>query len=124
MQFLLYVHVIGAAVYVGGLITLALLVPAIRKATDDRSVIQAAARRFGVISWTALGLQVTTGTLMVLNRVWTQTLILKLGLVMLSVMIAAWHQVAARDQSPKVRGAIQGIILALALAIVWLALRV
>ncbi len=37
------------------------LVPAVRKATDDRAVIQAMARRFGVISWIALGVLVVTG---------------------------------------------------------------
>ncbi|MEA1902373.1 MAG: hypothetical protein U9N56_02485 [Actinomycetota bacterium] len=124
MRVVLYLHVVGATVYVGGMITLSLLVPALRDATDDRTVIQAVAKRFGVISWTALGIQVATGTLLVLDRVWTRTLILKLGLVMLSVMLAAWHTVAARHHSPKFRGAMQGIILVLALVIVWLALQV
>jgi putative copper export protein len=127
VQFLLFIHVLGATVWVGGLITLSLLVPAIRTATEDRAVLRAAARRFNVLSWTALGVQVTTGVWMVLlqfERFWNGTLILKIGLVMLSAMLAAWHTVAARDQSPALRGAIQGIILALALIIVWLALRV
>lgn len=124
MQFLLYLHVVGATVWVGGLIVVTLLVPAVRDATDDRSVIQAVARRFGTISWAALAVQVTTGTLMVLDRAWTGALILKLGIVMISAMLAAWHSLVARDQSPKVRGAIQGIILVLALVIVWLALQV
>lgn len=127
MQFLLFIHLLGATVWVGGLITLSLLVPAIRAATDDRAVLRAAARRFNVLSWTALGIQVTTGLWMVLaqfERFWTSTLILKIGVVMMSAMLAAWHTVAARNQSPALRGAIQGAILALALVIVWLALQV
>lgn len=132
MQFLLYVHVIGATVWVGGLITLSLLVPAIRKRAADedvepRPILQAAANRFSWVSWTALGVQVTTGLLMVVSyfdRYWTQTLILKIGIVMLSAMLAAWHTVGAREQSPAFRGATQGIILVLALVIVWLALQV
>lgn len=107
----------------GGLITVALIVPAVRSTTEDRDVIRAVARRFGVISWAALAVQVTTGTLLILDRAWTTTLSVKIGVVMLSAMLAAWHSLAARNQSPKVRGAIQGIILGLALVIVWLAIQ-
>ncbi|MFV1960287.1 MAG: hypothetical protein ACC658_00505 [Acidimicrobiia bacterium] len=122
MKFIFYVHLLSATVWVGGLIVLGGLVPAVRKATDDRAVIRAMANRFGVMSWTALGLLVLTGTLMVFDRAWTGTLITKIGLVILSALLAAWHTVAAKDQSPAVRGAIQGVILILALVIVWLAI--
>ncbi len=121
MRFIFYIHLLSATVWVGGLVVLGGLVPAVRKTTDDRSVIQAIAKRFGVMSWTALGLLVLTGTLMVFDRVWTGTLIAKIGLVMLSALLAVWHTMAAREQSPAVRGAIQGVILILALVILWLA---
>lgn len=121
MRFVFYIHLLSATVWVGGLVVLGGLVPAVRKVTDDRSVIQAIAKRFGVMSWTALGLLVLTGTLMVFDRVWTRTLIAKIGLVMLSALLAVWHTMAAREQSPAVRGAIQGVILILALVILWLA---
>jgi len=121
LRFIFYIHLLSATVWVGGLVVLAGLVPAVRKTTDDRSVIQAIAKRFGVLSWTALGLLVLTGTLMVFDRVWTGTLIAKIGLVMLSALLAVWHTMAAREQSPAVRGAIQGVILILALVILWLA---
>jgi len=120
MRFLLYLHILGAAVWVGGLIVVSGLVPAIRGATDDREVIRSVARRFGVISWIALTVQVTTGVLMVLDRVWTRSLMLKIGLVILSAMLAAWHSLASRTQPPALRGATQGVILILALIIVWL----
>lgn len=123
MDVLLYLHILGATVWVGGLITVALLVPAVRATTEDREVVRAVARRFGVVSWTALAVQVTTGTLLILDRAWTTTLSVKIGVVMVSAMLAAWHSLAARDQSPRVRGAIQGIILILALVIVWLAIQ-
>jgi putative copper export protein len=121
LRFVFYIHLLSATVWVGGLVVLGGLVPAVRKVTDDRSVIQAIAKRFGVMSWTALGLLVLTGTLMVFDRVWTRTLIAKIGLVMLSALLAVWHTMAAREQSPAVRGAIQGVILILALVILWLA---
>ncbi|MEE8376042.1 MAG: hypothetical protein V3S26_06970 [Acidimicrobiia bacterium] len=121
MRFIFYIHLLSATVWVGGLVVLGGLVPAVRKTTDDRSVIRAMAKRFGVMSWTALGLLVLTGTLMVFDRVWTGTLIAKIGLVMASALLAVWHTMAAREQSPAVRGAIQGVILILALVILWLA---
>jgi putative copper export protein len=121
LRFIFYIHLLSATVWVGGLVVLGGLVPAVRKTTDDRSVIQAIAKRFGVMSWTALGLLVLTGTLMVFDRVWTGTLITKIGLVMLSALLAVWHTMAAREQSPAIRGAIQGVILILALVILWLA---
>lgn len=121
MRFVLYLHILGAAVWVGGLLVLGGLVPAVRKATDDRRVLQAIARRFGVISWTALGMQVLTGTWMIVDRPWTGALTVKIGLVLLSAILAAWHTVSAGSQSPATRGVIQAVIMILALAIVWLA---
>jgi len=117
-----YLHVLGATVWVGGLITLGALVPAVRRATDDREVLRSMARRFGVISWTALGLQVATGLWMAIDRFpWSATLNWKIGLVMISALLAAWHTTMAREQSAAVRGAIQGAILLLALVILALA---
>lgn len=122
MNIVYYLHVLGATIWVGGLIVLAGLVPAVRRATDDRSVLRAMARRFGVISWTALGLQVVTGLMMAIDRFpWSTALNWKVGLVMISALLAAWHTTMARDQTPAIRGAIQGAILVLALVILGLA---
>lgn len=122
MDIIFYLHLIGATVWVGGLITLGALVPAVRRTTEDREVVRAMARRFGVISWTALGLQVATGLWMAMDRFpWSAALNWKVGLVLVSAMLAAWHTTMARDQSPALRGAIQGAILLLALVIVALA---
>ena len=116
-----YIHLLAATVWIGGLIVLGGLIPAVRDVTDDRKVIQAVARRFGVISWTALGTLVLTGGVLAIDHVWNRTLILKVGLVLITAMLAAWHTIAAREQSPRVRGIIQGAILALGLVILGLA---
>lgn len=122
MNIIFYLHLLGATVWVGGLIVLGALVPAVRKVTDDRTVIRAMARRFGVLSWTALGLQVATGLVLAIERFpWSTALNWKIGLVLMSAMLAAWHTLAARDQTPAIRGAIQATILVLALVILWLA---
>lgn len=111
-----YFHVLGATVWIGGLIVMGALVPAVRKATDDSSVVKAMARRFGVVSWVALSVLILTGGILA-SASWSQTLIVKVGLVFLVVMLAAWHSVVGGDQSPMARGIIQGIILILSLLI-------
>ena len=122
MNAIYFLHLLGATVWVGGLITLGALVPAVRRATDDREVLRSMARRFGVVSWTALGLQVATGVWLSIDRFpWSVTLSSKIGLVMISALLAAWHTTMAREQSAAGRGAIQGAILVLALVILALA---
>ena len=124
MDVVFYLHLVGATVWIGGLIVVATLVPAVRKVTDDREVIRAIARRFGVVSWIALGSQVLTGAWMAADRVWDNVLITKVGLVLVSAILAGWHTMAARNQSPALRGATQGVILILALVILGLAINV
>ncbi len=119
-----YIHILGATVWVGGLIVVAALIPAVRKATTDREVIRAIARRFGAVSWIALGTQVLTGAWMAADRVWDTVLITKVSLVLVSAGLAGWHTMAAKSQSPALRGAVQGVILILALVILGLAINV
>jgi putative copper export protein len=124
MDWVLYVHLIGATVWVGGLIVVSALVPAVREVTPDGAVVRAIARRFGVISWTALGVQVLTGAWMVVDRVWDGVLVTKIGLVLVSALLAGWHSLSAKNQAPALRGAVEGVILLLALVIVALAINV
>ena len=123
MSGVFYLHLLGATVWIGGLIVLGGLVPAVRQATDDREVIKAMARRFGVISWSALGLLVLTGGYMAVDF-WSQTLAIKIGLVLLVAMLAGWHSIAGSQQSPRTRGMIQGAILVVSLVILWVATQV
>lgn len=125
MKTILYLHLIAATVWVGGLIVLASLVPAVRKVTPDRTVLQAIARRFGRVSWVALAVLVTTGLWMVsLGFGWSNVLITKVSIVGVTAAIALWHSLAARNQSPAVRGILQSLVLVLSLVIVALAINV
>lgn len=124
MTYLLYIHVVAATVWVGGLIVMAGIVPAVQEVTDDRTVLRALAQRFGVLSWSALGILVITGIAMLLIGFnLSTTLTAKIGLVFASAALAAWHTVSARHQTPRRRGMIQATILLLALAIVALAIN-
>lgn len=110
-----FIHELAAAVWVGGLITLGALVPALRRAGVDRAQLQAAARQFGRLSWTAMAALVITGLMRYIpGRVsydGNNVFLLKLGLVVVAVILAASHQFTARQTTPRTRGIIQGLIM-------------
>jgi len=120
-----WLHVLAAAVWVGGMITVAALVPVLRKAGVERAVIQAAARRFGAAAWTALTVSAVTGVIQ-LSRLGVEVrgntvLMTKLALVGLSVGLTFVHQEIARDVSPALRGIMEGMLLLLGLGILYAA---
>lgn len=120
-----WLHVLAAAVWVGGMITIAALVPLLRKSGVDRPVIQAAARRFGAVAWMALSVSAVTGVVQ-LSRLGVEVrgntiLMAKLALVGLSVGLTFVHQQIARDVSPAMRGAMEAVLLLLGLGILFAA---
>ena len=125
-EVLLWIHIVAASVWVGGLITLGALVTALRRAGAERPLLQAMARRFGVVSWVAMAVAVATGVWQVsrLNIPWSNDrLELKVGLVVLAAGLALLHQLTAKRTSPAVRGIIQAVILVVSIAIVGAAVR-
>ena len=55
----LFLHVLAATIWVGGQITLAVLVPVLRRLGAE--IPRAAARRFNQVAWPAFGVLVITG---------------------------------------------------------------
>lgn len=96
----LFLHVLAAAVWVGGQITLAALVPALRALGAD--IPRAAARRFNQVAWPAFGVLVATGIWNVaaeqskVTGAYQTTLIVKIGVVLISGVTAVLH---ARSRS-------------------------
>ena len=111
MRFVVWLHLVAASVWVGGLITLGALVAAVRREGADRTVLQAMARQFGRVSWTAMAVAVLTGGWLAIDIIDQPILAVKMGMVALTAGLAAWHQFAARGQSPAMRGMLQGAIL-------------
>jgi putative copper export protein len=97
----LFLHVLAATVWVGGQLTLAALVPALRRAAPG--VTGLAARRFNQVAWPAFAVLVLTGTWNVvavrpeITGSYRTTLIVKLIVVLVSGVTAALH---ARARSP------------------------
>ncbi len=113
-----WVHLLAAAVWTGGLIVLAFLVTAIRRATDDIEVLRATARRFSVVSWAALGTALLTGTWMYTEYglPWVD-FTLKGTLITVAVVLAFVHQFTAKRTPPAVRGIIQLVIIVVSIGI-------
>ena len=93
----LFLHLLAATVWVGGQLTLAALVPALRRFGAE--VPRAAARRFSQVAWTASAVLIVTGICNVAaasseishSASYRDTLIVKLVVVGISGLTAALH---------------------------------
>ena len=109
----LFLHVLAATVWVGGQLTLAGLVPALRRFGPDAT--RAAARRFAIVAWSAFAVLVATGIWNVLevDPRWSSdygtTLKVKLGVVGLSGLTAAIHSVVRSKPLLAVFGALSAL---------------
>jgi putative copper export protein len=109
----LFLHVLAATVWVGGQITLAGLVPVLRRLGAD--IPRAAARRFGMIAWPAFGVLVITGIWNIaavrsqVHGSYETTLVVKLIVVVISGAAAALHARARRPAGLAVFGALTAL---------------
>ena len=108
----LFLHVLAATVWVGGQITLAALVPALRAAGTD--VPRAAARAFNRVAWPAFGVLVATGVWNVVaaddeSSDFQHTLVLKYALVLASGLTALAHAQARSRRTMAIFGALTGL---------------
>jgi len=115
-----FFHLIAAAVWTGGILTLAALIPVLRKQGADRPMLQAAARQFARVSWVAMAVAIGTGAAQVvlMHLSWTyRPLLIKIGVVTLTVLVTGLHHVTAKNTSAAMRGALQGVLMLLSLGI-------
>ncbi len=111
----LWLHVLGACVWVGGQLTLAALVPALRLAGPD--VPKRAARAFNRIAWPAYGLLLVTGVWNVAavnaddhpDSTYQLVLALKVAVVAASGVTAWLHTRASTPRGLAVWGALTGL---------------
>ena len=116
----LFLHVLGATVWVGGQLTLAGLVPGLRALGADAP--RTVARRFNRIAWPAFGLLFVTGLWNLAeasvgdrSSEWIATLLAKLVIVALSGISAALHTRAATRRGLAIWGGLSGLSALLAL---------
>jgi len=109
----LFLHVTAATVWVGGQLTLAGLVPGLRRISPDAP--RLVAQRFATIAWPAYGVLVVTGiwNVLAVHVDWSSpygtTLMVKLGVVGLSGLAAYLHARARSRTGLAVWGAISGL---------------
>jgi putative copper export protein len=109
----LFLHALAATVWVGGQLTLAALVPVLRRAGAD--IPRAAARRFNQVAWPAFAALIITGiwnVIAVRSQVsgsYETTLVVKLVVVLISGVTAALHARARGPAGRAVFGALTGV---------------
>jgi putative copper export protein len=109
----LFLHVLAATVWVGGQLTLAALVPALRRLGTGAP--RAAARRFNQVAWPAFAILVATGAWNIaavrgqITGSYRTTLIVKLVVVVISGVAAALHARSRRPAWVAVFGVVTGI---------------
>jgi putative copper export protein len=109
----LFLHILAATIWVGGQLTLAALVPALRALGHDAT--RTAARRFNSVAWPAFGVLIATGIWNVVavrdevSGSYRTTLIVKLIVVVASGLTAALHARAKSRTALAVFGALTGV---------------
>jgi len=114
----IFIHVVAAAVWVGGQIVLAGIVPALRKSHPQ--ALGVVARGFARVAWPAFVVSVITGMwnildtdITALDSTYHFTLAIKIGLVALTGLAAAAHSASPSKVVIAVGGAL-GLLAALA----------
>ncbi|HEY4454357.1 MAG TPA: hypothetical protein VGN81_08605 [Pseudonocardiaceae bacterium] len=109
----LVLHVLAATIWVGGQITLAALVPALRGTGGN--AVKLAAQRFNAVAWPAFAVLVLTGIWNVIadsgedHGSYRVTLIVKLAVVLVSGVTAFVHARARSTVGLAVFGALTGL---------------
>ena len=109
----LFLHVLAATIWVGGQITLAALVPVLRRLGAE--IPRAAARRFNQVAWPAFAVLVITGIWNIaavhaqVHGSYETTLVVKVLVVVISGVTAALHSRARNPRWIAVFGALTGL---------------
>jgi len=108
----LFLHVLAATVWVGGQLTLAALVPVLRRVGPDAP--RTAARRFNVVAWPAYGVLIATGIWNIaavspMTSSYRNTLIAKLAVVAASGITAWLHTRSKSTAGLAIWGALTGL---------------
>lgn len=109
----LFLHILAAMIWVGGQLTLAALVPALRGL--GAQVPKAAARRFNQVAWPAFAVLIATGVWNIIAEsakdtgAYRTTLIVKMVIVAISGITAFVHTRSRSTTGLAVFGALTGV---------------
>jgi putative copper export protein len=117
-QAVLYTHLLAMAFFLGGQLVVGLALVPVERRNPDPERLRAVARRFGIGSAVALAVLLATGIAMAEHFSMWSSETLRLKLVLVGVLIAL---TVVHLRFPRAH-ALQGLILVLTLAVVWLGL--
>jgi putative copper export protein len=110
----LFLHILGATIWVGGQLTFLALVPVLRRLGPD--VLRPVARQLTWILWAGFAILVVTGVWNIMavspgsqSHAYQTTLAVKLGVVAISGIAAAVHMIVTGPRARAVWGALTGI---------------
>ncbi|MCX6451353.1 MAG: hypothetical protein NTZ31_06650 [Actinobacteria bacterium] len=109
----IFLHVIGATIWVGGQFTLAALVPVLRKANPELP--RTVAKAFNKIAWPAFALLILTGTWNMMtipkdaSSSYNAVLGIKMMVVILSGAAAYLHSRSKNPKSIAIWGSVSGL---------------
>lgn len=130
MDFLVWLHVVGAALWLGGLVTLAVAVlVAFRSLPREqaRLFVRNAGRAFAIVSVVAWILLAVSGLTFASQRHWPQLVVEKIGLAAAVVVATVAHTLLGRQAASRaavmVSRALSVLILAGTLYLFWMGVR-
>ncbi len=121
-----FFHILSAAVWIGGLITLGVLVGALRRSGVQRDDLRIMAGSFRGLWWIATFVAVVTGIIGLWQSGglpaddvgYAQRLFVKLALIGLAMVLAVLHTMIARTASAPTRGLVQMANLVVGVAVI------
>ena len=116
-----FIHVVGLSIWLGSMVTWAVFAPRMNKYDATGNTTGILRNSFSKISWSSYAVSISSGiTLYFLNESTTSNWYIEVLVLGLAGVVIALHSYATK-LSAAVRGAFNGIMLLLALVVVYLA---
>ena len=116
-----FIHVVGLSVWLGSMVTWAVFAPRMNKYDPTRNTTGVLRISFSKISWSSYAVSILSGiTLYFLNESTTSNWYIEVSVLVLAGILIAFHSLAT-NISEAIRGAFNGVMLVLALVVVYLA---
>ena len=116
-----YIHIVGLCIWLGSMVTWAVFAPKLNKFDPSRNTTSALRDSFSKISWSSYLVSLISGiSILLISTDTSANWRLEIGLLVTAGVVIAFHSLLT-NVSEAVRGAFNGVMLILALVVVYLA---